>query len=359
MKMKLVICTVDENYASRFVDYFNVHYGDKVELSQFTDVNILAQYIKSEKSDVCLIDEEMLQEIDEDMLHGVICVVLSDDRDTAYENISCIYKYQKATLIYKEILNYYADQKKVTRNYIANSADSAKTYAFCSSSGGAGATTVALAYAMRLAKDKKVLYLGLQQYSNYDLVLRGEGNGTFDDVIFALNSKRGDLRLKLESLVRSSRERVDYFKSCDNPWDLQELTAEEIKRLLHELVNSGMYDVVIVDIDSKLGDVEINVLNSVEHIVVVEEGNENSAMKFEKFCTLLDVIKNRNDIDLLCKLGIFYNKFSNKSGSDITDRKIPVCGGVARFEGVQMPGIVSRMAGMDCFNDMIKNDFNN
>ena len=351
MKMKLVICTADENYASRFIDYFNVHYGEKMELSQFTDVGFLAQFIREERPDLCLIDEYLMEQKEGVLGENSNYILLCNQREALYEDVPCIFKYQKAELIYKEILNHYADKKGGRRVTSAVSGDLAKTYAFCSVGGGAGATTVALAYAAHLAKEKRVLYFGFQQYGNADAVLCGEGNGSFDDVIFALSNKRGDLRMKIESIVRTSKEKIDYFKACENPLDLQELTREDIERLLTEVVASGMYQAVIFDIDSRIGLLELEIMKAVDQIVVVSEGNDSSAMKFEKFYTLINVIQSKEDIDLIGKMALFYNKFSNKSSKDIAVGNVPVIGGMAKFEGVQMAGIVGRMAGMDCFKE--------
>ncbi len=351
MRMKLVICTTDENYASRFVDYFNVHYGDKIELSQFTDLTYLAQFIRNERPDMCLVDEYMLDQCEVDMFGNCSYILLGNQREHQHEEVPCIFKYQKAELIYKEILNYYADKKGGRRTTGVVDGNAAKTYAFCSPSGGCGATTVALAYAANLAKTKRVLYLGFQQYGNADTVLNGEGNGSFDDVIFALSNKRGDLRLKMESIVRTSKEKIDFFKSCENPMDLQELTKDDLARLINEVVHGGMYQVVVFDIDSQIGMLELEILKVVDQIVVVTEGNDGCAMKFDKFYTLLNVIQSKEDVDLIDKLGLFYNKFSNKASEAISGYSVPVIGGMAKFEGVQMPGIVGRMSGMDCFKD--------
>ena len=108
MKMKLVICTADENYASRFVDYFNIHYGDKVELIQFTEYVYLAEYLKNKTVDICLLGSELVRE--EVELGQAIPVLLTEEKDEA-ASIKTIFKYQRAENIYKELLNVLADRK--------------------------------------------------------------------------------------------------------------------------------------------------------------------------------------------------------------------------------------------------------
>lgn len=351
MKMKLAICTTDQNYALRFINYFNTHYGDRTELSEFTSLQLLEEGIQQLKPDICLIGDEFVDEIGSVIRKNSQIIIFIEEQDTDTKEFKSIYKYQKAELTYKEILNVYADKKNGFKAFRKKDANIASSYVFVSPSGGAGATTVALAYATKEAKEKKVLYLNLQKYSNADLILKGEGNGKFDDVIFALKSKRGSLSLKLESLVHSSKDNVKFFVSCDNPLDLAELTAEEVKRLLVELTTCGLYDQVIVDIDNNLGEIEIAVMEAADYIVLVEGGEESNQLKHKKYMVALETMESKKNIDVTEKMFLFYNRFSNKNSNAI-DNKLPVVGGIPRFEGVQMPAIVGRMAIMDCFDKL-------
>lgn len=352
MKMKLVICTNDNPYATRFMNYFDVHYADRMELVQFTDTELLGQYISREHLDICLMDREMLKTMAPGMKERAIVVVLTEDRDEEAEAYQCIYKYQKAEIIFKELLNIYADKKSNIKSFHKHGPNEARSYVFCSASGGAGATTVALAYAIRQARERNVLYLNLQQYSNADLILKGEGTGKFDDVIFALKSKRGTLSLKLESLVRKSKENVNFFVSCENPMDLQELTVEEIEKLLREVISCGLYQEVIIDIDSRLNPLEIAVMEQVEHIILVEGGTVSNSMKFGKFYRALEAVEDKKRKAFLSKLLLFYNQFSNKTSIEIEENLAPVIGGIPRFEGVGMEGIISRIVMMDVFGQL-------
>ncbi len=349
MKIKLMICTKDNSYAARFMNYFDIHYADRMELVQFTDTELLGQYINKEHLDICLMDREMLKDVAAVIKDRAIVAVLTEDRDEEAEPYQCIYKYQKAEIIFKELLNIYADKKSNIKAFHKHAPNEARSYAFCSASGGAGATTASLAYAIRQAREKNVLYLNLQQYSNADLILKGEGTGKFDDVIFALKSKRGTLSLKLESLVRKSKENVNFFVSCDNPLDLQELTAEEIGKLLREVTLCGLYQEVIIDIDSRLNPLEIAVMEQVDHIILVEGGTVSNSMKFGKFYRALETVEEKEGKALLSKLLLFYNQFSNKTGIEIEENLAPVIGGIPRFEGVNMEGIISRIVRMDVF----------
>lgn len=352
MKIKLAVCTTDQSYASRFINYFNIHYADRTELSEFTSPKQLEEFMKISRPDICMIGNEFLEEIGESISKSSQVVILTEEQDEDIREYTTICKYQRAELIYKELLNVYADKKTGFKAFHKRNENAAVSHVFLSASGGAGATTVALAYAANLAKEKNVLYLNLQQYNNADLILKAEGTGKFDDVIFALKSKRGSLSLKLESLVRKSKENINFFVSCDNPLDLLEVTGEEIKRLIVELTTCGLYEEVIIDIDSHLGEMELAVMEEVDDIVLVEGGSASNCMKFERFHTALERLEEKRGVELVSKLLLFYNRFSNKSSTDISGKMVQVIGGIPRFEGVQMEAIVSRMSIMNCFEQL-------
>ena len=342
MKMKLAVCTTDESYASRFINYFNIHYADRMELSQFSETGILNEILKKEHFDICLIGEELYTGDVQDLLGKSMCMILVNEVDSELEG-SIIYKYQKAELIYKEILRVYADKKGNFRAFREHDPNMAKVVLFCSPSGGSGATSIALAYAMQQAKSASVIYINLQQFSNQGIVLKGEGTGTFDDVIFALKSKRGSLSLKLESLVQRSKENVNFFASAINPMDLQEISGEEIQKLLTELVSCGLYQEVVIDIDNSLREMELAAMDVADSIILVEGAAQTNGMKLQQFIRALESVEEKEGKGYLARTALFYNRYSNKTGQDIAEGKIPLAGGAPRFEGVQMEALVNRM----------------
>ena len=105
------------------------------------------------------------------------------------------------------------------------------------------------------------------------------------------------------------------------------------------------------DVDNLLFD---EVIEQVDSIVCVAGGNDENEMKFAKYHRCLELIEKRNQKELVDKMVVFYNKFSNKTSRDITNGLAPVVGGIPRFEGVQMAGIAGRAAVMDVFEDLKK-----
>ena len=92
MKMKLAICTRDEVYAARMIDYFSIHFSDRMGLSQYTEIAYLADALKNERPDICLIGDELLEEIEGTEVEKKNIAVLTEEKDAVYENKKSIFK---------------------------------------------------------------------------------------------------------------------------------------------------------------------------------------------------------------------------------------------------------------------------
>lgn len=109
MKIKLAILEKDQSYLNRIVSVFSTKYADKFVIYSFTDMNVALSVLDEEKIDVLVANDAF--EIDVNALPkrcGFAYFV--DVADIAMENDQrAICKFQKAELIYKQILSVYSE----------------------------------------------------------------------------------------------------------------------------------------------------------------------------------------------------------------------------------------------------------
>ena len=143
MKIKLAILENDKIYLERIVSAFNARYADKLEVYSFTDPEIALQVISQMKIDVLLSSDNF--EIDRSKLSekcALAYLVASADIESV-NNETAVCKFQKADLIYKQVLNLYSENSSnITSMHFSENGDT-KTIAFMSPSGGTGASTAA------------------------------------------------------------------------------------------------------------------------------------------------------------------------------------------------------------------------
>lgn len=343
MKIRLVIYSEDIQYVEHLVNYLNIHYNNSVELNVFNEEETFKDYLERYKADIILLDDGYSNEA----INSIVPIYLTDEYDTDKSH-PCIFKYQKGELIYKNILNIYASG---TDKGLHNVKENEETgiHLFLSINGGAGASTVAKAYSMSLAGEKRVLYLNLEMFGDCEKVLKADGNFSLDDILYTLKSRRGSLSLKLESALKKSKEGISFYAPSANPINLLEVTGEEFSRLLAEMKNSGLFDDIVLDMDIYPSVWMLEGLERAEDIWIIADGTEAAAEKYGKFKEFIIAWEKKNQLRLLPKMKIFYNKFSSKTGKPIDSCDLEIGGGSPRYEGMEEKTIIKKMADSDAF----------
>lgn len=330
MKIRLALFVEDEVYKERFSTYFSRYYGDKIELNTYSDAQYVEKAIQRRKIDALLLDSATKTEFDKELFETIPVLYLSDGYDASFDkNDRVIKKYQKAGNIYKLVLNAVADMNKLNGFYGDNEKNG-KVMLFQGINGGAGATSVSLAFAYNLAKKgKSVLWLDFEELSCTNVFLNADGDYGLEDILFALKRKKGNLMLKVESCLKVS-DGIYYFEPCKNATDLISLKNDEIEEFIATLSQSSKFDYILIDKNMKLSDEDFWI-SLVEEVFFVSDGTQISNMKIDVLQKALKRMEETQDLDLLNKCHIFYNRFSKKTSTSI-ECDIPTLGGLPKFE---------------------------
>ena len=205
MKIKLALLDNDQNYLNRIVSVFNIRYADKLEIYSFTKIESALSALESTRIDVFV--SSVAFDVNTAALPkrcGFAYFVDSADIDSV-NNQRAICKYQKADLIYRQILSIYSENAGgVSETRFGD--DSCKVIAFASPCGGTGSSTMAAACASYYAaKGEKTLYLNFEKFGSADAFFSAEGQFDMSDIIFALKSRKANLSMKMESCVKQDR----------------------------------------------------------------------------------------------------------------------------------------------------------
>ena len=178
MKIRLVLLESDKSYLNRIVSAFNTKYADKLEIYSFTEEDTALAALQKYHADVFLAGEAF--QIDRAKLpEGCGFAYLVETHDIeSFHGETALCKFQKAELIYKQVLSIFSDQASAITGMLHNAAGG-RLIGFFSAAGGNGSTTAAVAFAVYLArKGKKTLYLNLETFGRTDLFFHGEGPGS-------------------------------------------------------------------------------------------------------------------------------------------------------------------------------------
>ena len=353
MKFKLAILERDQNYLNRIVNVFSTKYADKCQIYSFTDMEMALATLETEKIEVLVASDVF--EINVKKLPkrcGFAYFVDSADVETINDQ-PAICKFQKADLIYKQILSIYSENAgKISGLKLGN--DSSKILFFQAVSGGAGASSMAAACAMRYAaKGKKTLYLNLERFGSANVFFHAEGQFNMSDLIFALKSNKANMAMKLESYVKQAENGVFFYDQAENALDVMELKVDDIKTLISKLQVAGSYEYIIVDMDFSLSTDALRLYRDGHTIVWVADGSEISNMKLDRAFKAISTREEHADSPLTNRLALIYNKFSNKTCKMLADIGIRFIGGVPRFEHATSIQVLEQLSKNDMFDKIM------
>lgn len=341
MRIRVAVLDKDISYLNMLVSAFGTKYADKVELYSFSDSEVALSELAKTRVDILLIDKG--SSIDTaDLSKKISIAYLVDSVDVDRVNgVKAIYKYQKIDLLYKSILDSFNPDEPVIRK--KNSDNSADFCLFWSPSGGAGTSTLAVAYAIYNAlHNKRVLYLNFEKYGSADIFFNGPGQFCMSDVIFAAK-KNSNLEIKLESSVKTDNTGVYFYSQTKYALDMLELSPDDQKNIIQTLCESGKYDLVVVDKDFSLEGHEVELLDLADVVVMTGDGSATSNAKFSRAYEAIGMIEQSNDTSILRKVILAYNKYSNKTSSPVEYEEVVIAGGIPRLEHLDSQAVVKKI----------------
>ena len=353
MKIKLAILEKDKSYLTRVVAAFGTKYADKFEIYSFTDADVALDNIDSSKIDVLLASDAFDFDATKLPSRCAFAYLVDSMGVETINEMRAICKFQKADLIYKQILSVYSEKASSITGFSAHS-DKGNVVIFASPCGGVGSSVMAAACAVRIAaKGKKVMYLNLEKFGSPDLFFSGEGQYSMSDIIFAVKSKKTNLPLKLEGCVRQAANNVYFYAEAKNALDMLEFTAEEVLRLISELRLLGEYDYIVMDTDFSIDKETLKVYKQAQSVVMVSDGSNEANAKIKRAYTALATKEQNSDVPLTNRVQLVYNRVSSKNGQSVEISELKSIGGAPRYSEANTQQIIDRLSQMEMLDAVL------
>ena len=353
MRVKIALLEKDKSYLTRIMSTFGTKYADKLEVYSFTDPEVALGTLSGAKIDLLLASDAFNIDVSKLPNRCAFAYLVDSMGIEMLNDQRAICKFQRADLIYKQILSIYSEKASSITGFNV-SGEEGHVLLFASPSGGVGSSTMAAACAMRFAKQgKKVLYLNMETFGTSEVFFRGEGQFDMHDIIFALKSKKTNLSLKLESCVKQDPCGVYYYAESKVALDMMELSVDDSIRLLSELKLTGSYNYIIIDAPFGLSKDMLNLYRQARAIVLVGNGSEESNNKIERAYAAMSILEASSDAPLNRRTCFMYNKVSSKGAQQINAEGMKVLGGAPCYTGVSVRQIVEQLATMEMFDAIV------
>ena len=309
MKIKLAILDSDSGYIQRVVPIFNNKFAKELEIYSFTEIEPALECLSEKKIDVFLAASSFRPDADKiPKKCGFAYLVDSLDIDRI-DNYRAICKFQKAEIIYKQVLNIFSEQVPNITGIQSNENDAMKTIVFSSPVGGVGTSTLAAACAISLAsKGYRTLYVNCQVYGEAEKYFTCDGQFDFSDVIYAVKSNKTNRAMKLQSTLKQSETGVYYYSSVKIALDMMEMTSQDYLVLQNEFKALGCFDYVVMDMDFPRTQGEFKFFESCNSIVVVSDTTEIAEEKIEKAIASIQILDGQADFAIQPRMWLINNK---------------------------------------------------
>ncbi len=353
IKLKIALGSTDEKYANRLADYISLHYGDRIELYFFGRTDLLADFLEKNRVNGVFVEADFLS-VQEALSGNTVFACLSDGMGAGEnQKFPVLMKYQHADALIKEMMSLCSEQ--ISQLHTGSRTEGrGSVLLFESPAGGVGTTTLACACAYYLKhQGQKVLYLNMERFGAVGPFFGGEGRLDLGDLLYALKSRRGNFAIKLESVVRQDISGVSYVEPCRHADDVEGIHADDSALLVQSVIDSGMYETVIIDRNSGLTDVDYELRRLADQILMVSDGSEKANEKLEKLYEAVKIYEKNEEVLLTSKVKLLYNRFGSHTGSRLELSGVETLGGFPRYENLTESAIVEQMAEKNLFQKLI------
>lgn len=320
--IRVMLVTSDSEYSGRIGQYMSRHHSD-IKLSILDSPANINQMMTMNSFSVILIETEF-SETALSLAGRSVAAYLSpfDTQDTLNDKkVFC--KYQSGETLYRIILDLFSEVSSTTSTF----SSAGQVYAFMSSSGGAGATTLAVSFAKRAAAGgRRVIYINFDMLFDNSPFLSGEAIGNMSDLIFAAISaerSRNSVNLSAKAAALICRDASGiYFVQCSvNPYDCNDLNEERLNAIYNALVGDNPYDTVVLDIQPQNEIQWSLMLSRAEKIYIVTENNPAAASKLSRLAAMLQACESHSG-GIIAKSAIIMNRDRS------ADWQREICGGI-------------------------------
>ncbi len=214
-----------------------------------------------------------------------------------------LYKYSNVRQLVGELLFIYSS---VTgRKAIPIKNQEMRIIAFCGVEGGAGCTTASIALAQELQRfhGKRVMYLSLEEMESTLEYMEPfpDGKSISEYLYHLFNEKEEDRLPFIESFLVCDHYGVDAFLPSPGRNALKSLNAEEIQLFIGAVMDTGRYDILILDLGCSLDKNALCCYEMANNICLIAK-EEKMNYKEGRFLEYLIFLKGEELVDRMAKV---------------------------------------------------------
>ncbi|MCQ6559129.1 AAA family ATPase [Paenibacillus mendelii] len=252
-RQQLIVAVKEAGYIERLADYIRqAPFGEQWQLTAFTNPNALRQFIRAGYPiDLLAVHPSLLEEIGDAV--PAIPTALLVARIGQFQGRAEVLQFQPLPQLLNALAAVHAAHTGTLAQADRNRGR-AKVAAVYAAVGGIGKTTLAIQLAQQLGgREERVFYLNLEQWNATSIWFGDEGQDDFSRMLYTVQAHPNKSQAVLAELRRRHPVlKLDYMAPSGNAEERLTMKAEQAKQIIAAVADSGQYDVVVVDLDSRM-----------------------------------------------------------------------------------------------------------
>ena len=235
------ICCIydaDEYYAMRLSEAINSNGAFPIRVMAFTSKEAIRECMDDYDIELILMDEKMKSDMMEEF-PDIKYIILSEGENDSDKDI--ISRYQSTDRIVMQLLN-----KLGSCGIGIPSNGKTIVTSFYSPSGRSEKTLLALAYSHIKGRDKKVLYINLEEYSGIREIMNNSTK-SLSDVIYQYYIKKDWSFSGIMDCIGHDYG-FDYISPVTCPDDIGDMREEDLWNIIDLISKSDLYDELVIDV---------------------------------------------------------------------------------------------------------------
>lgn len=245
-KRQIAVCDREPEYTLRLVEYAGGRKDPLFLVHGFESPEELEAYAKSHVVDILLMAEAYAGRVPKNLRDSQVVLLGEQDYQKADVEYPVIPKLQSGKLILQQALDLYAEQAPKSLG-LALKTGKMKRIGVYSPVGRTGKTSFAIALGQALTRQKKTLYLNLEEYSGFETLYPYGDGWTLSELMYFLKQGKNAFACKMESMIQDIGG-LDYIPPLKSPVELRHISLENWECLLEAIEKESRYEIVILDL---------------------------------------------------------------------------------------------------------------
>lgn len=245
MKRKqIAVCDEEQEYTKRFAEYAGRNRNPLFAVHGFTGLKELLEDTKEHPADIFLLSKKYAENLKKEECPGQIICLSEEEYQEEEPEYPVIYKYQSCPQILKNAYDIYAERSPAGLGTALRLGEMKRIGIF-SPLGRMGKTSFALALGKELAKQRRTLYLNMEEFSGFEVLYPCSGQ-TLSELICFMKQGKKAFACKLESITGKIGG-LSFIPPVKSPAELKDIRKEDWEELLEALEKESRYEFAILD----------------------------------------------------------------------------------------------------------------